>query len=260
MSLVSRPRHRWRVGAALTAALLLPLAACGSDGGGEGRQKLTVLAAASLQDVFEEAGEQYEKENPRVEVVFSFAGSQELAAQVRQGAPAHVVVTADNRTMDSLSGDTGDPTVIAKNRLVIAVGKGNPRQVDGLRDLADRRLKVVMAAPEVPVGRYSRAVLDKQDIEVSPASQEPNVRAVLSKVALGEADAGLVYATDAATATGKVDAVRIPDAQNAVASYPAAVLTGDRDGAEQEAAADFVRWLASADAQKMLTGAGFQRP
>ncbi|PCG85986.1 molybdate ABC transporter substrate-binding protein [Streptomyces sp. WZ.A104] len=266
-------RHR-AAAAALATALLVPLAACGNDGSAGGEDSgsgakpsgsapgapaagLTVLAAASLTDAFEEAGAAYEKENPGTKVTFSFAGSQELAAQVRQGAPADVLVTADTRTMDGLSGETGTPTVIAGNRLVIAVGKGNPEKVESLKDLSDPRLKVVLAAPEVPVGRYGEQILDAQRIKVKPVSQEPSVRAVLSKVELGEADAGLVYRTDAATATGKVDAIDIPDAENAVASYPAAMLKASE---HTEAAAAFVAWLTTPAAQKILRSAGFQQP
>ncbi|KUL38680.1 ABC transporter substrate-binding protein [Streptomyces sp. NRRL F-4489] len=261
---------RRRAAAALvTAALLVPLAACsGGSGGSDGAKKkddgasagsanLTVLAAASLTDVFKKAGALYEKEHPGTKVTFSFAGSQELAAQVKQGAPADALVTADTKTMDGLKADTGTPTVIAKNRLVIATGKGNPKHIGALKDLTDSKLKVVLAAPEVPVGRYSKKVLDAQQLTVKPVSQEPNVRAVLSKVELGEADAGLVYKTDAATAPTKVDAIDIPDAQNAVASYPAATLKSSQHSA---AATAFVKWLSTPEAQKLLQEAGFQKP
>ncbi|MGW6394192.1 molybdate ABC transporter substrate-binding protein [Streptomyces sp. NPDC055103] len=257
--------------AVLTAALLVPLAACGGDGsddatkgagasgstGGAPAAKLTVLAAASLTDVFETAGATYERSRPGTEITFSFAGSQELIAQVAQGSPADVLVTADRKSMDKAAADTGTPAVIAKNRLVIATGEGNPFKVDELKDLADPGLKVVLAAPEVPAGKYSKKVLDAQRITVKPVSQEPNVRAVLSKVELGEADAGLVYRTDAESAKDKVDAVEIPDAQNAVAEYPAATL---KDSGHAEAAAAFVTWLSSPEARKILQDAGFQEP
>ncbi|MFI6103268.1 molybdate ABC transporter substrate-binding protein [Streptomyces sp. NPDC051310] len=256
--------------AALTAALIVPLTACGNDGspeaGGSGKAtgpagttpaRLTVLAAASLTDVFKAAGAAYEKANPGTRITFSFAGSQELVAQVKQGAPADALVTADTRSMDSVRADTGTPAVIARNRLVIATVEGNPHRIDELKDLGDPMLKVVLAAPEVPAGKYSRKILDAQRITVRPVSQEPSVRAVLSKVELGEADAGLVYRTDADSAPGKVDAVDIPDAQNAIARYPAATLKQSRNAG---AAAAFVAWLSSPGAQKILRDAGFQKP
>lgn len=269
------PTTRRAAAGLLAGALLIPaLAACssgddkdsasaaaaasaGSSESAAAKANLTVLAAASLTDVFKAAGAAYEKAHPGTKVTFSFAGSQELAAQVKQGAPADVLVTADTRTMDGLKGDTNDPKVIAKNRLVIATGKGNPFKIDNLKDLSDTKIKVVLAAPEVPVGRYSRQILDKQKIDVKPVSQEPNVRAVLSKVELGEADAGLVYKTDAETAKDKVVAVDIPDDQNAVASYPAASLKGSKNPAAADA---FVTWLAGPEGQKYLQEARFQKP
>ncbi|AXG76336.1 molybdate ABC transporter substrate-binding protein [Streptomyces paludis] len=265
---LAAPRRR-AAAALVTAALLVPLSACGGgdsedSGAGAGasstgvpKANLTVLAAASLTDVFKTAGAAYEKEHPGTKVTFSFAGSQELAAQVKQGAPADALVTADTKTMDGLASDTGTPEIIAKNRLVIATGEGNPDKINSLKDLADTKLKVVLAAPEVPVGRYSRQVLDAQKITVKPVSEEPNVRAVLSKVELGEADAGIVYKTDAASATDKVDAIEIPDAQNAIADYPAATLKTSKHA---EAAAAFVAWLSGPEAQKILQAAGFQKP
>ncbi|MGW2223993.1 molybdate ABC transporter substrate-binding protein [Streptomyces formicae] len=263
------PKHsaltaRRGAAAVVTAALLVPLAACGNDdddaskkGGGGKDVNLTVLAASSLTDVFAAAEKVYEKEHPGTRLTISPAGSQELAAQVKQGSPADVLVTADTKTMDGLKGETGTPTVIAKNRLVIATREGNPDKVKTLKDLANSKLKVVLADDTVPVGRYSKQVLDAQKITVKPVSKEANVRSVLSKVELGEADAGIVYKTDAATATDKVDAVEIPDDQNAVASYPAATLKGSKNG---DAAAAFVKWLSTPEAQKILRDAGFQKP
>jgi ABC-type molybdate transport system substrate-binding protein len=158
-------------------------------------------------------------------------------AVLRVEAVRRALVAADTKTLDGLKADTGTPTVIARNRLVIATGEGNQEGIENLKDLADPDVTVVLAAAEVPVGRYSRQVLDAQKIVVKPVSLEPNVRAVLSKVELGEADAGIVYKTDAESATGKVDAVEIPDAQNAVAQYPAATLKTSRHAA---AASTFV--------------------
>ncbi|MBT2388747.1 molybdate ABC transporter substrate-binding protein [Streptomyces sp. ISL-1] len=263
--------RRRAAAAVLAAGLLVPLTACGNDDSkndtgsakatesatGSPKANLTVLAAASLTDVFKTAGAAYEKKNPGTKITFSFAGSPELVAQVKQGAPADALVTADTKSMDGVKADTSTPTVIAKNRLVIATVEGNPHKVDELKDLADTKLKVVLAAPEVPAGKYSKKILDAQKITVKPVSQEPNVRAVLSKVELGEADAGLVYKTDAETALDKVDAIEIPDAQNAIAEYPAAALKHSKNA---EAAAAFVAWLSTPEAQKILQDAGFQKP
>ncbi|MFE5944402.1 molybdate ABC transporter substrate-binding protein [Streptomyces sp. NPDC056480] len=278
MSLTLTPARRRTAAAVLTAALLAPLAACGNSddtkadaagpsgsasasatgsASGAPAADLIVLAAASLTDVFKTAGKAYEKSHPGTKVTFSFAGSQELVAQVSQGSRADVLVTADTKSMDKVKADTGTPAIIARNRLVIATGEGNPFKVDGLEDLADTKLKVVLAAPEVPAGKYSKQILDAQKVTVKPVSQEPNVRAVLSKVELGEADAGLVYKTDAASAADKVDAVEIPDDQNAIAKYPAATI---KDSENAEAAAAFVAWLSSPEGQKILQDAGFQKP
>ncbi|MFI9205155.1 molybdate ABC transporter substrate-binding protein [Streptomyces sp. NPDC053048] len=246
---------------ALAAGLLLATAtACGTQdepNDAKPRTTLTVLAAASLTDVFKQAGAAYEQSHPDTRLKFSFAGSQELASQVRQGVPADALVTADTKTMEGLRNETSTPTTIARNRLTIATAPGNPKRIGGLADLAEPDLKVVLAAPEVPAGRYSKKVLDQQHIKVEPVSQEPNVRAVLSKVSLGEADAGIVYVTDATAARNKVATVTVPDAQNAVAAYPAATLKGSQHA---EKAADFVKWLTSEEARKLLGAAGFQRP
>ncbi|GAB2933862.1 molybdate ABC transporter substrate-binding protein [Streptomyces mayteni] len=250
---------------AATTALLVPLAACGSEddpaddaAAADESATLTVLAAASLTDVFEEAKEVYEDANPGTTLEFSFAGSQELVAQVEQGAPADVLVTADTPTMDGVADETAvDPVVIARNALTIVTPPDNPAGVAALADLADPDLRLVLAAPEVPAGRYGRQILEAQGVEATPDSEEPNVRAVLGKVQLGEADAGLVYVTDATAAGDGVATVDIPEDQNVTAEYPAAPLA---DSEHPDAAADFVEWLASDEAQALLTDAGFQAP
>ena len=253
----------------IAAALVLPLAACGGNDDSSSaspsasapaagkKTTLTVLAAASLTKVFATEATAFSKEHPDVKLRFSFAGSQDLVAQVKQGDPADVLVTADTKTMDGVAGLTGTPAVIAKNRLTIATEPGNPEHVKNLADLADRKLKVVLAAPQVPVGNYSAKVLTAQHVTVHPVSQESSVTAVLSKVELGEADAGIVYITDAEGAEGKVATVTIPDAQNAVASYPAATIKSSAHTADAQA---FVTFLASAQGQAILRAAGFQQP
>jgi molybdate transport system substrate-binding protein len=251
----------------VAAALVLPLAACGGGGSKAGasasgspaasKVTLTVLAAASLDNVFKTEATAFGKTHPGVTVRFSFAGSQDLVAQVKQGAPADVLVTADTKTMSGVKDLTKPPVDIAKNRLTIATAPGDPDHIKGLKDLANPKLKVVLAAPAVPVGNYGAQALAAQHVTVHPVSQETSVTGVLSKVELGEADAGIVYVTDAKGAGGKVGQVTIPDAQNVIAVYPAAVLDGSKHAADARA---FVGFLASATGQSILRAAGFQQP
>lgn len=238
-----------------TAALGVTVGCAGAQS--DNRTTLTVLAASSLTDSFTELKRAYERAHPGVDVRFSFAGSQHLAAQVRQGAPSDAIATADQRTMRGISAHVREPRVFAYNELVIAVPPGNPKGVRDLGDLARRDVVTVLAAPEVPAGRYAATALDRAGVEIHPESQEPSVRAVLTRVRLGEVDAGIVYASDAATAGDDVAAVRIPDADNIRASYPAAVT----DTSEHPAAARaFVDWLRSAEARTTLRRAGFSVP
>lgn len=246
---------RARTPAALALAAGLALAGCGQDPAGH--TAVTVLAASSLTDVLEAAEELYEDAHPGTDLRFSFAGSQELASQVRQGVPADALLTADTPTMESVAEYTEEPRIFAENTLAIVTAPGNPHGIRGLADLAGPGLKVVLAAPEVPAGAYGGQVLDAAGIRVSPVSQEPSVRAVLGKVTLGEADAGIVYATDAAAAGGAVAEVPLPAEHNITAAYPAAVLSGAEHAEEAGA---FLRWLTGDEAGGLLTGAGFRLP
>ncbi|MFB4195853.1 molybdate ABC transporter substrate-binding protein [Streptomyces carpaticus] len=253
-------KSRLRGGAATLLSATILLAGCATDGDDHATTELTVLAAASLTDVFTEAGALFEDEHDGVTVRFSFAGSQELTAQINQGAPADALVTADTATMDAVSAETGDhgaPAVIARNELVIVTPPGNPAGITDLAGLGRDGLRLVLAAPEVPAGRYGEEILDRAGLTVTPVSQEPNVRAVLSKVRLAEADAGLVYATDATSAGDAVDTFPIPAGRNVVAEYPAAVLNST---AHPDEAAAFVAWLGTAPARELLTDAGFGTP
>lgn len=218
---------------------------------------VTVLAAASLTGAFNEMSTVYTKGHKGQTVKFSFAGSQELAAQVKQGAPADVIATADTRTMDGLSGQVNQPQVFAKNKLAIVVPPGNPKNIAALADLAENDLTVVLAGPTVPVGRYARDALAKAGVTVKPKSEEADVKAVVTRVRMGEADAGIVYTTDIAAAGNGVAAVDIPDAANIVASYPVAVI---KDSKKQDAANAFAQWLLTPEAREVLTKYGFAAP
>ncbi len=242
-------RSRW-------LATLLLLAAVASTGcsSGAGPRPLRVFAAASLRDVFQTIGTAF-TDSTGIPVEFNFAGSQQLVAQLDAGARADVVATADRTTMDKL-GEllAGAPVVFAHNRLSIVVAAGNPRGVRTLADLARPGLLVVLAARGVPAGRYAAAALDAAGVTVTPRSYEPDVRAVVAKVALGEADAGICYVTDVRSREG-VSGVTIPDSVNQVADYPAALLRGARDGA-----GGFLRLLSEAGGRDALERAGFTVP
>jgi molybdate transport system substrate-binding protein len=214
------------------------------------RHTITVFAAASLTDAFTAAASAYQKQSG-VSVRFSFAGSQDLVAQVNQGAPANAVATADIATLDKLTVKlAGAPTVFARNRLVIVTARGNPRHINTASDMARHGVVVVLAAPTVPAGKYGTAALQAANVAVHPKSLEDNVRGVLTKVELGEADAGIVYVTDAKSAGSKVSTVALPTSP--VATYPAVAVNRDGQG--------FVDFLISQAGQEILARFGFLPP
>jgi molybdate transport system substrate-binding protein len=256
-----RPRIRL---AAVLAVAALVLAACGGgdddSGGSSGAAsagELKVFAAASLTAAFTRIGEQYAAANGGDKVTFNFAGSQALATQIQQGAPADVFASADIPNMDRVKDLVATPQNFASNRLAIVVEQGNPKGVRSLDDLASGDLKVVLAAEEVPAGRYAKQILDQAGVTVRPVSQEDNVKAVVTKVSLGEADAGIVYVTDVTAGGDKVEGVQLPDDQNVTATYPIATVKAGKDQAGAQAFMDLVL---SDEGQQVLEQHGFLPP
>jgi molybdate transport system substrate-binding protein len=252
-------RTRTRL-AAVLAATALGLAACGGGGsggsGGQSPAEIKVFAAASLTAAFTELGRRYTAAQG-TKVTFNFAGSQALATQIGQGAPADVFASADLDNMAKVKDLVGTPQSFASNRLAIVVEQGNPRGIRTLDDLAGGDVKVVLAAGEVPAGRYAKQVLDRAGVKVTPVSQEDNVKAVVAKVSLGEADAGIVYATDVAAGGARVEGVDIPREQNVVATYPIATV---KAGKAQDAAQAFMDLVLSGQGQEVLHRYGFLPP
>jgi molybdate transport system substrate-binding protein len=254
--------------ATLFAAAALVLVACGPGSGGEGpcamlascgttgSAPLVVFAAASLQPPFDRIATQL-KSRYNVETTFNYAGSQTLTAQLTQGAQADVFASADTAHMKTVRDANlvaGEPRLFAHNRLEIAVEKGNPKGIHTLADLAKPGIVVVLADPSVPAGKYAQQALAKAGVTVKPASLETQVTGVLTKVALGEADAGIVYVSDVVT-SGQVDGVAIADAQNVIADYPiAAIANAQHKGSAQ----DFIDFVLSPAGQAILKAAGFE--
>ena len=234
------------------------------------RTTLQVFAAASLSDAFTEIGRQLERQRPGLRVQFNFAGSQLLAAQIEQGAAADVFASADERWMSyarqfQLLG--GDPTIFARNPLVVIVPRSNPARIQRLQDLARGGVKLVLGADVVPVGRYSRIVLRNLAHEPGFAadytslvrrnvvSEEENVKSVVGKVQLGEADAGMVYRSDVTPAVARYLRVfAIPESANVLASYPMAIVAGAK---EPEAARAYMDLVLSPQGQQVLERNGF---
>jgi molybdate transport system substrate-binding protein len=247
--------------AAVLALVALVAAGCGDDEPSRGTSaspgELKVFAAASLTAAFGKLGERYTAASGGTKVTFNFAGSQALANQIRQGAPADVFASADATNMDKVKDLVGTPQNFASNLLQIVVEKDNPKEVKGLDDLSRDDLKVVLAAEEVPAGRYAKQVLGQAGVSVRPVSLEDNVKAVVTKVSLGEADAGIVYVTDVTAGGDKIEGVDIPEEQNVVATYPIATVEASR---RQDRAQAFVDLVRSAEGQQVLESFGFLLP
>jgi molybdate transport system substrate-binding protein len=255
-------RSRIRLTAVLAVAALA-LAACGGgddSGGGSSAasaSEIKVFAAASLTAAFTKLGDDFSAANGGTKVTFNFAGSQALATQIQQGAPADVFASADIPNMDKVKDLVGTPRNFAGNLLAIVVEKGNPKGVRTLDDLASPDLKVVLAAEEVPAGRYAEQILDKAGVSVRPVSQEDNVKAVVTKVSLGEADAGIVYVTDVTAGGDEVEGVDIPEDQNVTATYPIAAVKASK---AQDKAQAFMDMVLSPEGQQVLKEFGFLPP
>ena len=245
---------------ATALVLILALAACGSSDESSDGDTIMVFAAASLKKTFTEIGEQFKTDNPGVSVEFNFAGSSDLVTQLTQGAQADVFASADTKNMDKAAAAgllDGDAVNFASNTLTIAVAPGNPKQIKSFQDLTKPGLSVVVCAPPVPCGSATQKVEEATGVNLAPVSEESSVSDVLNKVTTGEADAGLVYVTDAMGAGDKVAAVAFPEAAGAVNTYPIAALkTSERP----ELARKFIAAVTGEAGQKTLSAAGFAKP
>ena len=221
---------------------------------------VTVLAAASLTESFDELGDQLAEEHPDLDVVFSFGPSSGLVEQVLAGAPADVLATADTRTMDNaVTGGAvqGDPVIFARNTLALVVPAGNPGGVTGLDDLAREELRIAICESEVPCGSASQRLLDAAGVTASPDTLATDVKEAASLVVLNEADAALVYLTDAAAGGSSVETIGVPEAADVVNDYAVAVLTE----AQNPAGAQVVLTAITGEpGQQILGEAGFLPP
>ena len=222
-------------------ALLALLAAAGSaSAAGKVSGTVVVFAATSLRDAFDKIGAQFEAANPGVTVKFNYNGSSSLATSITQGAPADVFASAATKNMKTVTDASlasSTPKIFARNTGEIMVEKGNPKHITSVSELANSAIKVVVGAPEVPCGAVATAIFKNAGVTVKPVSQETNVGGVVTKVTLGEADAGMVYVTDVKANEGKATGVVIPANQNDVTEYPIAEL---KDAPNATGAAAFI--------------------
>ena len=233
-------------------------ASAGASGGaGKATGKVTVLAAASLQKAFEEIEKTVEKDNPGLDVTFDFQGSQDLVASLAGGDSADVLATANNSTMKTAADQklVGNQTEFATNVLTLIVPKGNPKRITGLDSSLDGA-NLVICAPEVPCGEATKKLAEAQGITLKPVSEEQKVTDVRGKVESGEADAGIVYTTDAAAAKDKADKIDIPDG-GVVNHYPIAPTAKPENPAGAQVFIDAVTGKTS---QEILAKHGFGKP
>jgi molybdate transport system substrate-binding protein len=256
--------------AATSGALLLALTAtsCGGatgtgdgagDAGGSAEEStLIVFAAASLQEPFEQLGEEFESTHEGVSVEFDFGGSSGLVTQIQEGAPADVFASANEANMTKLvDADLhgAEPVDFATNTLMIAVPAGNPAGVSGLSSLTEEGIDLVVCAPEVPCGAATETVEESAGLEFTPVSEEQSVTDVLNKVTTGEADAGLVYVTDVEKAGEDVEGIEFPESSSAVNTYPIATVAGSE---QAELGQEFIDLVTGEDGQAVLAEHGFQ--
>jgi molybdate transport system substrate-binding protein len=220
---------------------------------------INVFAAASLQEAFTGLGKQFEAAHPGTKVVFSFGPSSGLAEQIGQGAPADVFASASGKNMDAVvaAGQAASPTNFVSNTMEIAVPPKNPAHIATVSDLARKGVKVALCQAEVPCGATALKVFENAKITVTPVTQEVDVKSTLSKVTLGEVDAGVVYVTDVRAAGDSVKGIEIPADVNASTTYPIVALTASKN---KVTAQSFVDYVLSADGLAALTAAGFSKP
>jgi molybdate transport system substrate-binding protein len=256
---------------AVTALCVAVLAACSTTSGAHGTAELTVFGAASLKAALEAVTSAYATANPGTIITVSTDSSAALETQIEQGAPADVFLSADTTNPRKLVDGgfaSGEPVNFAGNKLTIIVPADNPAGIETPADLANAGLRIIAAGDEVPITRYARQLVANIAAEpgapadfaaayaANVASKEDSVSGVVSKIALGEGDAGIVYVTDATAANG-VESITVPDAVNVPATYAGVVVGASSN---QEAAGAFLGWLAGPDGQAILSEFGFQPP
>lgn len=236
--------------------LAMSVAGCGGDAE---ERPVTVFAAASLTDAFTELGAEFQAQYPGVRVELSFAGSSSLREQILAGAPADVFASANDENMDALvaAGEVRPPVEVATNQLAIAVPDGNPAGIGSLADFADSSLLLGLCAVEVPCGAFAREAFARARVEPAVDTEEPDVRSLLTKVAAGDLDGGVVYATDVRMADAAVDGIEIPAAQNVVVRYPMAVVA---ESDNVSLAEEFITFVQGPQGIAVLRRLGFGVP